>query len=86
MQIVNKSIDELIAAEYNPRELTKDQYKQLKDSLQRFGIVDPIIINSNPERKNIVIGGHQRIKVAADLDMFEIPCVEFDLTQEKKKS
>ena len=85
MQIVNKSIDELIAAEYNPRELTKDQYKQLKDSLQRFGIVDPIIINSNPERKNIVIGGHQRIKVAADLDMFEIPCVEFDLTQEKEK-
>ncbi len=85
MEIINKPINELIAAEYNPRELTKDQYKQLKDSLQRFGIVDPIIVNNNQDRKNIVIGGHQRIKVAADIGMTELPCVELDLTIEKEK-
>lgn len=85
MEIIDKPITELIAAEYNPRELTKEQYKHLKDSLQRFGIVDPIIINKNEDRKNIVIGGHQRIKVATDLGIEELPCVELDLTIEKEK-
>ena len=64
MQIVNKDINELISAEYNPRQLTKDQFKQLTDLIKRFGIVDPIIINKNKDRENIVIGGHQRLKVS----------------------
>ena len=58
-KIVNKHIDDLIFAEYNPRQLSKDQFKYLKDSIHRFGLVDPIIINKNKDRKNIIIGGHQ---------------------------
>ena len=30
-QIVNRNIDELIFAEYNPRQLSKDQFQYLKD-------------------------------------------------------
>ena len=56
MQIVTKQLRDLIDAEYIPRQLTKDQYKHLRESIQRFGLVDPIIINKNPERENIVIG------------------------------
>jgi len=63
MEVVERKIKDLIKAEYNPRELTKDQENQLKDSLKRFGIVDPVIVNVNKERKNIIIGGHQRTKV-----------------------
>ena len=58
MKIVKRKITELIAAEYNPRKINKVQEQDLKDSLTRFGLVDPIIININKERKNIVIGGH----------------------------
>ena len=36
-------------AEYNPRQLTKDQHSQLKDSIKRFGLVDPLIVNKNKE-------------------------------------
>ena len=79
------NIDDLIFAEYNPRQLTKDQYQSLKDSIQRFGLVDPIIINSNDERKNIVVGGHQRLKIAKDLNIEKIPCVELDLTIQQEK-
>jgi len=63
MKIVKRKITELIAAEYNPRKINKVQEQDLKDSLTRFGLVDPIIININEERKNIVIGGHQRLRV-----------------------
>ena len=83
MQIVNKKITDLISAEYNPRQLKKDQYKQLKDSITRFGLVDPIIINKNKDRKNIVIGGHQRLKISEEMQINNIPCVELDLTLEE---
>ena len=49
-KIVVKNIDSLIESEYNPRQLTKTQYQNIKDSIKRFGIVDPIIINKNKER------------------------------------
>ena len=83
--IVNKDINDLIFAEYNPRQLSKDQFKYLKDSIHRFGLVDPIIINKNKDRKNIIIGGHQRTKVAKAMGIKEIPCLEIDLAYDKER-
>jgi len=85
MKIVERKIKDLIRAEYNPRELTKDQYNQLKDSLLRFGVVDPVIVNKHPDRDNIIIGGHQRSKVWEDMGNSTIPTVELNLTLEKEK-
>ena len=84
-KIVLKNADDLISAEYNPRQLTKDQYKNLRDSIKRFGLVDPIIINCNKERVNIIIGGHERVKIAKDLKITEIPCIELNLDYEKER-
>ena len=44
-QITLKNIDTLNFAEYNPRQLTTDQYNQLKTSITKYGLVDTIIIN-----------------------------------------
>ena len=85
MNIINRNINELIEAEYNPRNLTKSQHKQLKDSLHRFGVVDPVLVNINKERKNVIIGGHQRVRVWGDLGNTTIPCIELDLSPEKEK-
>ena len=84
-KIKQKDIKTLIFAEYNPRQLTTDQYKHLKDSIDRFGFVDPVIVNKNKDRKNIIIGGHQRVKVATDMNISEVPCVEIDLTYERER-
>jgi len=85
MKIINKKIKDLIFAEYNPRKLTTEEYQNLKDSLVRFGIVDPVIINNNKNRKNILIGGHQRVRVWQDLGNKTIPVVEINLTYEKER-
>jgi len=77
--------NELIMAEYNPRQLTKDQHSQLKDSIKRFGLVDPLIVNKNKERKNILVGGHQRLRIAKELGIDKIPCVEVDLNIDQEK-
>ena len=85
MKVKEYATAKLIAAEYNPRKLSKKAEQQLTDSLKRFGFVDPIIINVNAERQNIVIGGHQRLKIAKKLGFKKVPCVELDLSLEKEK-
>ena len=45
MKVVNHNINEINEAEYNPRELSKKQHEDLQDSIRKFGLVDPILIN-----------------------------------------
>ncbi len=85
MQIIERNIADLIRAEYNPRELTEEQEKQLSDSLRRFGVVDPVIVNVHEDRKDIIIGGHQRSKVWQKLGNETIPTVELSLTLDQEK-
>ncbi len=80
-----KKISELIPAEYNPRTLSKKQFEDLRASFKRFGMVEPIIVNKNAERQNIVVGGHQRLRVAESLEMEKVPVVYVDLTLDKEK-
>ena len=82
MKIERIQINKLKPATYNPRQITKKQYSDLKDSIDRFGLVDPIIINKNG---NIVIGGHQRLKICKELKHTEIDCVVLDLNKEQER-
>lgn len=68
-------ITNLRPAEYNPRKHDADAEKQLAESVRRFGVVDPLIVNRAPERKDVVIGGHFRLQVLAKLGYTEIPVV-----------
>lgn len=85
--IHNVAIKKLRPATYNPRTHSPDQLKQLKESIKRFGLVDPIIINSAVNRKFVVIGGHMRLKAAKELGYNEMPCVYVnipDISKEKE--
>lgn len=87
INIVEVPINELRASEYNPRKHSPEQVEQLKESIKRFGMVDPVICNSAPERKNVIIGGHFRTEVAKDLGLLTIPVVYVnipDLEKEKE--
>ena len=85
MEIKKYKISDLIFADYNPRTLTKYAHKDLKESLTKFGMVDPVIININESRKNIIIGGHQRTKVWKSMGHRSVPCVELDLSLDQEK-
>lgn len=78
-------IKDLKKSEYNPRKITEQELKKLENSIKTFGFVVPVVINQNPERMNIVIGGHQRIKVAEKIGKKEVPCmcVDLDITKER---
>ena len=86
MNINMVNIDTLIPAEYNPRIELKPgmpEYEKLKNSIQEFGYVEPIIIN---DRTGKVIGGHQRINVLKDLGYKEVEVVHVDLDDAHEKA
>lgn len=47
----------------NPRQINNDNINKLTNSLNEFGLVEPIIINT---KTNEIIGGHQRYKILLD--------------------
>lgn len=61
MKVIEVPIGKLRPSEYNPRKWPEKEVKDLTASVKEFGLVDPLIVNSAQERKNIVIGGHFRL-------------------------
>jgi ParB-like chromosome segregation protein Spo0J len=59
MIIEKKKISDLIPAPYNPRQSTAKQEKHLKESLEKFGLVEPIIFN---KQTGYIVGGHFRVR------------------------
>ena len=85
LKIEKVKIAKLNPAPYNPRCWSEEAVKQLTESIENFGLVDPILVNSAPTRKNIVIGGHFRLKVAKDLGYKEVPVVYISIIDEAKE-
>ena len=87
LRIVYVPIGKLKPSAYNPRKWNESQIDALRESITRFGVVDPIVCNSAPGRENIVVGGHFRLKVAKDLGITKLPVVYVnipDLEREKE--
>lgn len=84
-QIVEVGVTELKPASYNPRKWEPTETKNLKESIRRFGMVDPIIANSSEARKNVVIGGHFRLKCATELGYTTVPVVYVSIPEIEKE-
>jgi len=66
------NIDELTDYYKNPRSLSDKEFKQLKTSLDKFGMIDKPIVNA--DSANTIIGGHQRKHVLEASGVKEIEC------------
>ena len=82
MKIEIKKLSELKPAPYNPRTSTAKQESHLKNSLTKFGVVEPIIFN---KQTGYIVGGHFRVRELQKLGYKEIECVIVDLNIEDEK-
>lgn len=82
-----RSVKDLLPADYNPRTMSEEERRELEDSINEFGQVVPIVVNIG-KRKNVLIGGHQRTTIYADLGIPEVdvmvPSRELNSDEEKK--
>lgn len=73
-------ISEIEEAFYNPRKTMKKEgkkYSNLKNSLEQFGCVEPVVVN---DVNNRLISGHQRLNVLRDIgeDMVDASIVHIE--------
>ena len=82
MIIEKKKISDLKPAPYNPRKSSDKQEANLKKSLEKFGVVEPIVFN---KQTGHIVGGHFRIRELKKLGYKEVDCVIVDLNEDDEK-
>lgn len=68
MQIVYRSIKDILPYEKNPR-INDEAVPVVKESIKEFGFRIPIVIDVN----DVIVVGHTRVKAAKELGMEEVP-------------
>jgi len=69
-KLETRNIKDLKKHPKNPRRLSKDQFRHIKHSMDKFGLIDKPIVNLD----NTIIGGHQRIEVLKKDKVKEVQC------------
>ena len=83
MELIVKPPSELTAAPYNPRTISDTALAGLKASIDKFGLVAPVVWN---KRTGHVVGGHQRIRALEMSGATEAPVVVVDLPESEEKA
>ena len=79
----NVPIDKLKPYKNNARTHNEKQIEKIANSIQEFGFINPVLIDSDYG----IIAGHGRVKGAEKLGMDEVPCLFVeDLTEEQKRA
>jgi len=71
---------ELVINPGNPRHIDPQARNGLKSSLERYGLVQPLVVNIHGGRKRI-ISGHQRYHLLQEANIQSAACVVVDLPE-----
>lgn len=68
---------DLVGVDWNPNEMSEDEYILLKESIKKVGFIDPPTV-AHVERDDgttyyEIVSGHHRVKAAIDLELRKIP-------------
>jgi DNA modification methylase len=82
---VQKKVDDLLPADYNPRQMTEDQANQLEKSLKKFGLAEIPAVNVD----GTILAGHQRMAMLKKLgkggELIDVRIPNRQLTDEEAK-
>jgi ParB-like chromosome segregation protein Spo0J len=82
MEIQVKKLKDLKPNPLNPRKSSITQDENLKKSLEKFGVVEPIVFN---KQSGYIVGGHFRVRELKKLGYKEVECVIVDLSPDDEK-
>jgi len=81
MNIKTVKVSELKPNPKNPRSISDDALSGLAASIQKFGLVEPIIMN---ETTGYIVGGHQRLKALEKQGIKETTVVVVNLSEKEE--
>ncbi|MFH1732787.1 MAG: DNA modification methylase, partial [Planctomycetota bacterium] len=81
-EIKQMQLSKIIPADYNPREITPEARAGLQASLERFGLLDVLVVNKRTGR---LVKGHQRLELllASGVKRAPVLLVDFDEITER---
>lgn len=82
MEIIEVPINQIKAADYNPRAMDAQPFENLQRSLDTFGMPQPIVVN---KRNQTIVGGHQRWQAAKALAWEKVPVIYVDLDEREER-
>lgn len=71
-------IDKLVEHEDNKLyfdDLIGVEFDELRDSIAKLGIIDPLIVKVSNNEKYIIISGNQRFRASKELGLEKLPCI-----------
>lgn len=71
--IQDYDISKLSPADYNPRKLQEDKFLKLQESIKKFGIIKPLIVNGD---NSVLTAGHQRTRAIKALGIKTAPVIK----------
>ena len=78
MQVVDLQIETIAAAEWNANEMDLEMRARLHRSIERFGLVVPLLVREIVPGRYETIGGAQRLGICRELGFPTVPCVVTD--------
>lgn len=79
MQTIDIPIDQLHEAPWNPNAMDEAMMSRLRASLQRFGLVENLVVRAIGKDRYEVLSGNQRLRVLREGAWSEVPCVVVDV-------
>ena len=79
MKTVDINLNELRPAPWNPNQMDGTMMEHLRESISRYGLVEPLVVRKIDEEQYEVLSGNQRLRVLEDLDFKSVPCVIVEL-------
>ena len=85
LQVRQLKISSLKPSEHNPRKWSGKQLQKLRESIEKYGVVDPLIVNNHETRKNIVVGGNMRLTVLKEMGFDEVSAIYVSLDEKQER-
>jgi len=82
-EIVEMKLEDINGAPYNPRAISEMALNGLKGSIERYGLVEPLVWN---RRTNTLVAGHARMKALRAMGVEVAQCVVVDLDPMEERS
>ena len=87
LEVTYEPVERLKGYANNAKVHTRQQIRQIKDSIREFGFNDPIGVWTNAEGKSEIVEGHGRFTAACEMGFKELPVIHLDgLTDEQRRA
>ena len=79
MKIVELPLEQLKEAPWNPNRMDEVIMTRLRESISRYGLVEPLVVRKVKDSVYEVLSGNQRLRVLREMNFEKVPCVIVEL-------